>query len=152
MRYLSGLLKLIILKALIIHLATLLAGCAAVQDLILKSTPSNTNFGEIEALPRVRQSIYDLNKSEWPSIRSKTPLLRCPGALFDHRDVKIALRQASRLYKEGQLVGYNKYPHFYGNIEGFEFSASEPYMVFPIKYAEAYNGGIVYQCNSFSCD
>ena len=120
---------------------TLLAGCAAVQDLILKSTIRDTN-SELKVLPKTRQGNYDLTQSDWPSFRSEIPLLRCPGAIFDHRDLRLALRQASWLYKEGQSVGYNRYPHYYGNIEGFEFPAGEPYMVFPIKHAEAYNGGI----------
>ena len=120
----------------------LLVGCVAVQDLILKSAPRNTNFGEIEALPRYRQDDYGLTKSDWPSFRSNIPLLRCHGAIFGYQDLRVALRQASMLYKEGQSVGYNRYPHYYGNIEGFEFSSNGPFLVFPIKHAEAYNGGI----------
>lgn len=66
----------------------------------------------------------------------------CGSVCYWQSDIDAALNKGYSLYKEGETVGSNDYPHTENNYEDLPFAVSGPYQEFPILSSyEVYTGG-----------
>lgn len=57
-------------------------------------------------------------------------------------DINKASNKGCELFKAGEQLGKNDYPHRFNNREGFDFAVEGPYQEYPIMAdLEVYDGG-----------
>ncbi|KAI1333859.1 extracellular guanyl-specific ribonuclease [Xylariaceae sp. FL0016] len=66
----------------------------------------------------------------------------CGDVCYWQVDIDDAVDQGYSLYKSGDTVGDNDYPHEFNNYEGFDLETASPWYEFPILSSyEVYDGG-----------
>ena len=69
----------------------------------------------------------------------------CAHASFLDDAITGARVKGCELFKAGETLGKNEYPHRFYNREGFDFLIPGPYQEYPImESAEIYDGGVYF--------
>ncbi|KAI6092390.1 fusion gene containing ompA-signal peptide/RNase T1 [Hypoxylon rubiginosum] len=66
----------------------------------------------------------------------------CGSVCYWQSDIDAAVQKGYSLYKSGQTLGSDDYPHQYNDYEGFDFPDPAPWYEFPILSSfDVYSGG-----------
>ena len=75
-------------------------------------------------------------------LHKRQGLITCADDPFMTVDITKASTKGCELFKAGEQIGKNDYPHRFNNREGFDFVVEGPYQEYPIMAnLEIYDGG-----------